>query len=242
MFDSLVIDGRSKHTASEQIYFYVIDGILNLNIDSQTVFPMSHEVAASSHITTADVEKAYSRLVAESYCEVQGNTITLIDAELRRSIQISSMSDVLTIASTMNMEATSQSFEPIVSSLPPELILLSKRSMPKQSLLLRTLNVGDGIPLSYVLIVINKKKLPKELLSMATDMSFYDALSNHPDSLVHPTLMSACRLTPDVSALMQLPNNIPALCMHSTIDFLTKTNVAQMYVLLTPRVFLSLNT
>jgi DNA-binding transcriptional regulator YhcF (GntR family) len=242
MFSTLSIDGRSRHSASEQLYHYVIDEILNLSIHAQTTFPPTDAVAMQLKIASAEVQTAYARLVAESYCEVQGNTITLIEAEVHRSIPISSMNDVLAIASTRNMLATSHSFKPVISTMPGELLGLAKQPMPKHSLLLRLLNFGDGIPLSYVIVVVNPKKITNELRTLANDTAFYLTLSHQADSVVQPTLMSACRLSNEVSSLLQLSHNTPAICMHSSIDSLTQTNIAQMFVLLTPRVFLSLKT
>jgi DNA-binding transcriptional regulator YhcF (GntR family) len=242
MFSTLTIDGRSRHTPSDQIYHYVIDEILSLNIHAQTIFPDCNAVAIQCNMQPADVQEAYARLVAESYCEVEGNTITLKEAELRRSIQLASMNEVLAIGSTMNMESISNHFPPIITMMLPELIGLAKQRMPKQSLLLRTLNLGDRLPLSYVIVVVNVKKISNELRILANDTSFYDLLSNRPDTIVHPTLMSACRLSHEASSLLKLPNNTPAICMHSSIDSLTQADIAQMYVLLTPRVFLSLKT
>jgi DNA-binding transcriptional regulator YhcF (GntR family) len=233
MFSNLTIDGRSKHSPSDQIYYYVIDEILSLNIHAQTIFPDCDAVAIQCKMELADVQEAYERLVAESYCEVEGNTITLIEAELHRSIHLSSMSEVLAIGSTMNMES-------IITMMPPELIGLAKQRMPKQSLLLRTLNLGDRIPLSYAIVVVNVKKITHEQQSLAKDTSFYDTLSNHPDTIVHPTLISACHLSQEASSLLKLPKNTPAICMHSSIDSLTQSDIAQMFVILTPRVFLSL--
>lgn len=241
MFDALLIDGRSKYSTADQIYHYVIDEILMLNIDAQTVFPLSSDVAFEHNIQPTVVQDAYSKLVIENYCEVLGDTITLIGEELRRCVQIRSMEDVLNIASLLNMEASIQTFEPVLAPLPQELLSLSKQRMPKEALLIRSLNSG-GIPLSYVILVVNTEKLTKEQIKMATDVSFYEVLSSHPDAVVHPTLMSACRLSEDISTMMRLPHHIPAVCMHSSIDFLAQQDVAQMYVLLTPRVFLTLNT
>lgn len=242
MFDALLIDGRSKHSTTDQIYHYVIDEILMLNIHAQTVFPLSSDVAFGLNIQPTVVQDAYSKLVLENYCEVLGDTITLIGEELRRCIQIRSMEDVLNIASLLNMQASIQTFEPVLAPIPQELLSLSKQRMPKETLLIRSLNTGDAIPLSYVILVVNTKKLTKEQIKMATDVSFYEVLSSHPDAVVHPTLMSACRLSEDTSTMMRLPHHIPAVCMHSSIDLLTHQDVAQMYVLLTPRVFLTLNT
>lgn len=242
MFDSLLIDGRSKHSAADQIFHYIIDEILMLNIHAQTVFPLSSNVALLFDIQPSVVQAAYSRLVLESYCEVLGNTITLISEELRRSIPIHSMEDVLNMATALNMKVSIQEFEPLIATIPTELLSLSKRSMPKESLLIRSLNTGDNIPLSYVILVVNTEKLTKGQMAMATNVTFYAELSNHPDAVVHPTLISACRLSEDISKIMRLPHHIPALCMHSSIDFLTHQDVAQMYVVLTPRAFFTLNT
>ena len=242
MFSALSIDRRSRHSVSDQMYHYVIDEILSLNVHAQTIFPESKTVALQFNVDTSEVEEAYARLVAESYCEVQGDTITLIEAEVRRSIQISSISDVLDIALTMNMIATSQSFKPVIGMLPPELLGLSKQRMSKTSILLQSLNFGDEIPLSYVMVIINPKKITNQLRSLASNTDFYLTLSNQPDMIVQPTLMSACRLSQDISSLLRLSNNTPAICLHSSIDSLTQTNIAQMYVMLTPRVFLSLKT
>jgi DNA-binding transcriptional regulator YhcF (GntR family) len=242
MFSNLTIDGRSKHSPSDQIYYYVIDEILSLNIHAQTIFPDCDAVAIQCKMELADVQEAYERLVAESYCEVEGNTITLIEVELRRSIHLSSMNEVLAIGATMNMESIIDHFPPIITMMPPELIGLAKQRMPKQSLLLRTLNLGDRIPLSYAIVVVNVKKITHEQQSLAKDTSFYDMLSNHPDTIVHPTLISACHLSQEASSLLKLPKNTPAICMHSSIDSLTQSDIAQMFVILTPRVFLSLKT
>ena len=240
MFEALSIDGRSRHSASDQIYLYVIDEIIGLNIHSQTMFPITSDVALQFDIPTSTVQEAYSRLVQEKYCEVFGETITLIDEELRRSIHIRSMEDVVVMATTMNMLSSTETYDPVVTTLPAELLLLSKQTMPKESLVLSALNLGDGIPLSYVVVVVNTEKLSPDQSTMATDISFYQTLSNHLDSVVQPTILSACRLSEEVSSLMRLPTNIPSVCMHSSIDFLAHRDVAQMYVMLTPRVFLTL--
>jgi DNA-binding GntR family transcriptional regulator len=242
MFSSLTIDGRSKFSPSEQIYYYVIDEILGLNIDANTIFPLCTELAMPLKVSVTVVEQAYARLVKEKYCEYHGTRLGLMEAELRRSIQIRSIGDLLAIATRMNMTPVTIYDTPIVKRLPQDVLQLSKQTMPKRSLVTTSLNLGDDIPLSFVYEVINQKKLPENTDLLSGEVSMYSQLSARSDAIVQPTLMSATRLSETVAMLLHVPNQIPAICMHSSIDIAAQKDVAQLYVFVTPRVFLTLKS
>ena len=159
LFSDYNYDKRSRFSSSEQLYYHVINKIISYQVIPNQPFPTVVELAGMIHLTPAEIQVVYDRLVLEKYCRPLDASIGVVLSAFSEQLTLGTMMDVEQILSFHGLSQQLRVITDYSSGLSKsfqEWMLTPKQAKRRE---LHRLHLGNQIPFFYSVVSMDPAHL-----------------------------------------------------------------------------------
>ena len=242
LFNEFSVDHRSKQSNADQLFYYVVAKLISYQVIPGVALPHASHIASQLKMTTAEVQAAYDRLVAEKYFQIDGASVSLMVNHFNSLMaldQALQLEDLFACSGLESKIEVSKDATPALSLLVQEWMMLPKNVTKRE---LHRLHYGDGFPFLYSVVTMDPSFLPLN----CEDCDRLDTLLLHWNNAADlqwttPVLFSLV-LPEELTLKFRLQQGTPAFAIRSSLLNNNGMMLATILYVVSPRMFFNTKT
>jgi DNA-binding GntR family transcriptional regulator len=235
LFKDFKIDKRSKYSASDQLFYYIVTKLISYQMVPGEPLPTPNELSRLIKLDEADIKTAYQRLLDEWYFGPLDDSIALKITPVSRQ----KLRTVLDIEDSVESHGLKSSlvvkeFSNALAKITHDWMVVPKHASKKD---LHRLHVGNAIPFIYSVVSMDPDSLPLGCDDCDNIEVLLDIWSNVSKPQWTTMVMFSVLLPEEIAQHFNMLPNTAAFAFRSSLLNDNGIMLATLMYIFSPRVY-----